>query len=349
MNFLRRLIGAPTSDTDNSKHTDLTKPSAIANGVAPEISLPGTATASSPPAPLIQGVTKYSTQEITEPRDFDPTPMFGVTRQLPPLESLTSKPSKHVIYGLSTDIGMIRNNNQDSVFTFYGSSVSAESRPDFGLFIVADGMGGHHDGEHASAIAIRVIALHMLENFYLALLKIAPNDVDRPILSEVLSEAVQKANEAVSGEIPEGGTTVTAAAMLSDLLCVAHVGDSRAYLIAQDKIEQITRDHSLVQRLIELDKLTKEEAETHPQRNVLYRAIGQSDELEVDTFSCRLGPGSRLMLCSDGLWNEVSDARFLHIVQSAKTPQEACDHLITLANDGGGRDNITVVLVQVPG
>jgi len=215
---------------------------------------------------------------------------------------------------------------------------------------VADGMGGHHDGERASAIAIRIIAQHVIEQFYLPMLKAAPKDTEnRPLIGEVLSEAVQKANEAVSGEIPEGGTTVTAAAILRDLVYLAHVGDSRAYLISSDGIEQITRDHSLVQRLIELDQLTPEEAAAHPQRNVLYRAIGQSENLEVDTGTRRLTPGSKLLLCSDGLWNQVSESNLQQIIKTSKTPQEACDHLIMLANDRGGPDNITVVLVQVPG
>lgn len=137
--------------------------------------------------------------------------------------------------------------------------------------------------------------------------------------------------------------------MLGDLAYIGHVGDSRAYLITNDNIEQITRDHSLVQRLIELDQLTPEEAVVHPQRNVLYRAIGQTENLEVDLLTRRLPPGSRLLLCSDGLWNLVPEEMILDIVRSTKTPQEACDRLITTANDRGGPDNITAILVQVPG
>jgi protein phosphatase len=174
-------------------------------------------------------------------------------------------------------------------------------------------------------------------------------DSDRPTVSETLSEAIQSANSAVSEQIPEGGTTVTAVIVLGDLAYVGHVGDSRAYLITDDGIEQITRDHSLVQRLIELDQLTPEEAAVHPQKNVLYRAIGQSDNLEVDALTRRLPRGSRVLLCSDGLWNQVSEELLASTVRSAKTPQEACDRLIALANERGGPDNITAILVQVPG
>jgi protein phosphatase len=343
MDFFRRLFGI--QPVDNAK--DVTKPS---GGITPpEISAPGTPIGPTPVA-SIQVPSKPSNDEINEAARIDPTPMlFGGTRQLPPLETFISKPGKHVVYGMGSDIGMIRGNNQDSMYAMFGTSSSVESRPDFGLFIVADGMGGHHDGERASAIAIRTISQFIMEGFYLALLKSTGADAERPIISEVLAEAVQKANETVSAEIPEGGTTVTSAAILGDLVYIAHVGDSRAYLITADGIEQITRDHSLVQRLIELDQLTPEEAAAHPQRNVLYRAIGQSENLEVDTITRRLTPGSRLLLCSDGLWNQISEANLLQIVQSSKGPQDACDHLIRIANDRGGPDNITVILIQIPG
>lgn len=355
MEFLKRLLGVSSDTAKADTSQDKTRPNqstaAAGSVAAPEITQPGTPVQTGTPAPSVQPSIKKSAEEINEAAVVDATPMlFGVTRQLPPLDATESKPGKHVVVGLNSDVGMIRSNNQDSLYTFVGSSMSVEGTPDFGLFVVADGMGGHHDGERASAIAIRIIAQHVLENFYLPLLKTSNKDTEnRPVIGEILSEAVQKANEAVSGEIPEGGTTVTAAAILRDLVYLAHVGDSRAYLIGNDGIEQITRDHSLVQRLIELDQLTPEEAAAHPQRNVLYRAIGQSENLEVDTGTRRLTPGARLLICSDGLWNQVSESNLQQIIKTAKTPQEACDHLIMLANDRGGPDNITVVLVQAPG
>jgi PPM family protein phosphatase len=345
MDFLRRLLGNKT----NSGEDTATRPG---GPPSPEITPPGVAVDTAAPAPIITGPLKRTPQEIAEAAVTDPTPVllgtFGSTKQLPPLES-SPKLGKHAVFGLGSDVGMVRNNNQDSMFTMFSATVSVESQPDFGLFIVADGMGGHHDGERASAIAVRIIAKHVVDNFYRSLVGATSPDADRPIISEVLSEAFQKANETVSGEIPEGGTTVTAAALLGDLVYIAHVGDSRAYMITSEAIEQITRDHSLVQRLIELDQLTPEEAAAHPQRNVLYRAIGQSENLEVDVLTHRLPANARLLLCSDGLWNQVTEQNLLQIVQSSKSPQEACDHLITLANDRGGPDNITVVLVQVPG
>src|SRR5258708_9068347 len=353
MDFLRRLFGLQS--TDASK--DLTRPSVSRTGApGPESSAPGPAT-EPPPAPIVESPPKparppkRTEEQINADAPIDATPMLfsAGTRQLPPIESITSKAGKKVTFGLSTEMGMIRGNNQDSMYALFSTSTRAESQPDFGLFIVADGMGGHHDGELASAVAIRTIAQYMAENFYIHLLKRAMPEADRPVLSEVLGTAIQKANEAVSEEIPEGGTTVTAAAILSDLVYIAHVGDSRAYLISADGIAQITRDHSLVQRLIELDQLTPEEAATHPQRNVLYRAIGQSEHLEIDAITRRLTPGVRLLLCSDGLWNQVSESNILQIVQGSKSQQDACDHLVTGANDRSGADNITVILVQTPG
>jgi protein phosphatase len=227
---------------------------------------------------------------------------------------------------------------------------SSEQRPDFGLFIVADGMGGHEHGEKASAMATRVVAKYVTDDIFMPMLYSDPGgNAERPTVAEVLRNAVQKANEIVSEQVPEGGTTVTAAAIMGNLVYIAHVGDSRAYLITQDGIEQITRDHSLVQRLIELDQLTPEDAIEHPQRNVLYRAIGQSESLDVDAITRQIPPGGYLLLCSDGLWNLVGKEEIQEIVlQHSGSNQAACEALVGLANERGGPDNITVVLVRVP-
>jgi protein phosphatase len=136
--------------------------------------------------------------------------------------------------------------------------------------------------------------------------------------------------------------------VIGGMAYIAHVGDSRIYLIQRDQIEQITRDHSLVQRLIELDQLTPEEARDHPQHNVLYRALGQNDSVEVDTLTRRLPKNSRLLICSDGLWNLVQDHEMVDVVRQFNNPQEACNKLIAMANMRGGTDNITVVLLYMP-
>jgi serine/threonine protein phosphatase PrpC len=213
--------------------------------------------------------------------------------------------------------------------------------------MVADGMGGHHDGEKASALTVRAVASHVTKNIYLPLLNRdgMPNQGE---MTDVLVEAVQEANSEVIDKVPDGGTTVSAVAVVGDIAHIVHVGDSRIYLITKEGVEQITRDHSIVQRYIELDHITREEAADHPQKNVLYRAIGQSEALEVDTLTRRLLPSTRLLLCSDGLWGQVHEKEIFEIVMNAANPQEACDKLVALANTRGGIDNITTILLKVP-
>lgn len=287
------------------------------------------------------------TQEIPLSETVEVGSGDGATRPLP-LESVISTHNEHLSFGQSTDVGMVRNNNQDSAFSFFSTSRSVEDRPDFGLFIVADGMGGHQLGEKASATATRTVASYITGEIYLPMVSSESDNGDRPPIVETLITAVQKANTEVLARIPEGGTTLTAAAIIRDLAYVVHVGDTRIYLVTKDGTEQITRDHSLVQRLIELHQLTPEEAQDHPQKNVLYRALGQNEGLEIDALTRRLPPNSRLLLCSDGLWNQISDKEIGEIAISYENPQEACDKLVALANTRGGTDNITAILLKIP-
>ena len=301
-----------------------------------------------------QAETNSSDEEDTVPvRDEDLQPVItqvaadGATRQLP-LETVIASRNAHLQFGQSTDVGMVRTNNQDAMLSLYYSNRSNDNRPDFGLFIVADGMGGHHDGERASAIVTRIVAKHVITNIFLPMIADADDSMEHPPLTESLTEAIQTANAEVLADVPDGGTTVTAVAVVGDLAYFAHVGDSRAYLIKDGKIEQVTRDHSLVQRLIELDQLTPEEAQDHPQQNVLYRAIGQSDSLEVDALTRRLPANSHLLLCSDGLWGLVEDDIIMSVIRENPNPQKACDKLVAMANSLGGKDNITAVMLHVP-
>jgi PPM family protein phosphatase len=271
------------------------------------------------------------------------------TRPLPPLETIVPQPGQRLVFGLLSDVGMVRGNNQDAVYAMVSSATTNDDPPDFGLFIVADGMGGHQEGERASAITVRTVTRYVLDEIYAPLIEQRMNDPERPSIADMLRAAVQAANEAVTSEIPEGGTTATIAIILGDLVYIAHVGDSRAYLLNGEGIEQVTRDHSLVQRLIELDQLTPEEAVTHPQRNVLYKAIGQSETLEVDTITRRMQPRACVLLCSDGLWNLIPEDTIQEVVRKSPHPQDACNTLVKMANERGGPDNITVVLVQAPG
>ncbi len=345
MDFLRRLLGLSSNS------------SAVAHPDEVSITYQADAEAARAPEPVIETppAEKPNSADASEAAkpNGDLKTVTGSesmgTRPLPPLETIVPKPGQRLVFGHLSDVGMVRGNNQDSVFTLFASSTSIDDLPDFGLFIVADGMGGHQEGERASAITTRIVARHVLREIYAVLLSQKMDEPERPSISNVLRAAVQEANESVTEQIPEGGTTVTTTVIIDDLAYIAHVGDSRAYLITDDRIEQITRDHSLVQRLIELDQLTPEEAAEHPQRNVLYRAIGQSETLDVDAITRRLPPHARLMLCSDGLWNMVPEDQIQEIVSRQKDPQEACNQLVKLANDRGGLDNITVTVIQMPG
>jgi serine/threonine protein phosphatase PrpC len=255
-----------------------------------------------------------------------------------------------LVVGQASHIGKVRKRNEDAYFTLQATlSQNGETFP-FGLFLVADGMGGHKGGELASALTARVVAEAVLEQFYLPWLTSDARDAmpQRPI-NEVILEAANEANLAVHRIAPEAGTTLTCALVQGTNAYIAHVGDSRAYVIRQGRLEQITQDHSLLARLIELGQISPEEAASHPQRNVLYKAIGQGTTLEVDFYLKSLPTNSYLLLCSDGLWGLIKEEVMAAIVREAPTPQEACHRLVREANARGGEDNITVILVQVRG
>lgn len=252
---------------------------------------------------------------------------------------------KRIIYGVKTDIGQSRMNNQDAVFALATHSASVFNQPSFGVFIVADGMGGHEHGEVASSIAARVVADHIQRELLIPMLAGTPVEN----VMEILETAVHKANNGVQAEVPDGGTTLTFAVLVENRAYVGQVGDSRAYVISQSKIEQITRSHTLVDRLVELGQLTREEVNSPnvTVKNVLYRALGQGEVLEVDTLTRQLKNEDYLLLCSDGLWNLIEDVNLQKIVTEAGSPQEACDVLVNLANEKGGYDNISVIVVKV--
>jgi protein phosphatase len=208
-------------------------------------------------------------------------------------------------------------------------------------------MGGHRSGEVASAVSVKTVARRLAQDSLLHLFDPDPYDDGLP-LQELVRMALEEANNSVVDRVPGGGTTLTVALLLGQLMTIGHVGDSRAYVLANNKVEVLTRDHSLVKRLEELGQLTEEEAAIHPQRNVLYKAIGQGANLEVDVSSHPIPQDGFLLLCSDGLWGVVEETEIQRIIWSADHPQHACDELIRAANAAGGPDNITAVLVYFP-
>jgi len=213
-----------------------------------------------------------------------------------------------------------------------------------GLFIVADGMGGHEAGELASSLAIKTL------DEFLTLETITNND------GQVLKDAVEIANrviynEAKSKSMCKGmGTTITAAIFKDYKLYIAHIGDSRAYLIRDGNIRLLTKDHSLVGELIRQGELTPQEAENHPHRNILTRALGTEPVVEIDLLEMVIQPGDILLLCTDGLSNFVNDQEILtEVVNNGNNLKNTVNNLVQLALKRGGLDNITVVLVSYDG
>ena len=221
--------------------------------------------------------------------------------------------------GARTDVGRVRKGNEDSY--------TAEDP----LFAVADGMGGHQGGEVASSVALEILSKG-----------------DGP-----LEELVRKANDEVfrrAGTDPglSGmGTTLTAIRHEGNVLRLAHVGDSRAYLLRDGTIQRLTKDHTVVERLVDEGRLTAEEADIHPQRSILTRALGVDESVQVDQGAIEPHVGDRLLLCSDGLTGVVGEEEITRILTDHAEPQEAADSLVDAANEGGGQDNITAVVIDV--
>ncbi|QIB26254.1 Stp1/IreP family PP2C-type Ser/Thr phosphatase [Caloranaerobacter azorensis] len=240
--------------------------------------------------------------------------------------------------GFCTDTGIVREINQDS---YYCSDID-----ELPLFVVADGMGGQNAGEVASMLAIST----MKEVLYEFKDKLLNDEIEIPyFINLALSRANYKIykqsleNERFSGM----GTTVTLAFIKSNKIYIGHVGDSRAYLIRESKLIQLTQDHSLVAELVRNGSITEEEAINHPQKNIITRAIGTEKEVKVDITSRDILTGDIIILCTDGLSNMVSDKDILKIMLSSENMQEACDKLTYIANERGGFDNTTVLAIRI--
>lgn len=272
-------------------------------------------------------------------------PTLEAAQRSSPAEASGPQPAQLVV-GCGQSVGKQREHNEDALFMLTTNLAEGNTSLPFGLYIVADGMGGHQHGEVASSLAIHAMASHMIQKLYLPLL----SGVEKPAdsIQEILQGGIQNAHRDITKEVPGGGTTITAALVIGDKVTIAHVGDSRAYILeAGGQIEPVTRDHSLVKRLVELGQITPEEAAVHPQRNVLYRALGQGEPFEPDLSSAHLPSRGYLLLCSDGLWGVVPEGEIQRLILTAPDPASACQRLIEAANAAGGPDNITAVLVRL--
>ena len=268
-----------------------------------------------------------------------------------------------------TDSGKQRDTNEDSTWQ---QVCEASNDKLIGLFIVCDGMGGHMGGEFASHWAIETIRQSLLDLFTprdpRATVLLSAEEVQASLagadltqkldsidLDERVRVAVQKANEVVyqlglnkPSQAADAGSTVTMALVKGNQAVIANVGDSRIYLLRDHAMRQISRDHSLVATLVESGQIRPEELFSHPQRSLIYRSLGQKNQIQVDTFLETIQEGDTLLLCSDGLWEMIQDEKImLKLIESAKSPEEACHKLIDAANVAGGEDNIGVVVVRV--
>ncbi len=247
--------------------------------------------------------------------------------------------------GRRTHPGKVRKNNEDSLLCIELSRMNQDTIQPICLVAVADGMGGHASGEQASNLVIDAIA--QIGAFELVALQ-------NPTFEEFgdwIKRAAQAANQAVyearqlAGN--DMGSTLVLGLIIGSQAYMGHVGDSRIYLANADGIKQLSTDHSLVQHLISIGKITPDEAKTHPQRNVIYRSLGEKQLVEADIFTQQLFADDRLLLCSDGLTNLVDDQKIHQIIMEACSPQAACDQLVEAANAAGGEDNISVLVLKV--
>ncbi|QPC84353.1 protein phosphatase 2C domain-containing protein [Phototrophicus methaneseepsis] len=304
------------------------------------------------PLPTPEATTDSAT-ESAEPGEEDdlrqtrPLLHNGATTNRLPTESVIALENSGLIYGHATDVGQHRKNNEDSLLAYGFSISSMDEFPDFGVFIIADGMGGHKDGDRASATAVRSIATGITRKLYFNILRGTPM-TQLPPVNELLVEEVENANAEIRSLTSDGGTTCTAALVIGRRVFIAHTGDSRAYIVKMDGIERITRDHSLAERLRETGVMTEQEAAMHPQGNQLYSALGMSDDPRIDSWTRTLGKGTRLLLCSDGLWNMVPDGQIYSIMMQHPVPQDACNRLVAAANENGGLDNISAIILYMP-
>lgn len=233
-----------------------------------------------------------------------------------------------------TDIGSKRTMNQDSVYCNENSVGSFQN-----LFIVADGMGGHKAGDYASRLCVE----KMVDS-------IKKSKSVTPVT--ILEEAVTGANTDVLAEAKtnvqyEGmGTTMVACTLQENTLYIANIGDSRLYII-NDDIKQITKDHSWVEEMVKKGEITESQARIHPQKNIITRALGIDETVHADYFEVDVRPDDKILMCSDGLTNMVEDDDIEYIVRHSSSIEKAVENLVAKANENGGKDNITVILVQI--
>ncbi len=298
------------------------------------------------PAPLRPIVERAMQRQYASVQDVLTDLSLLPTLSPPPSRSL--KPS----HGQATHPGQKHTRNEDAVVTFtFDKEQKGRSVP-VSFYLVADGMGGHQAGDLASRTVNRIVTNWIIQTKVLPDLHKETHPLStEDTTGEMLTQAIQQANETLVEHRQTAnsnlGSTVTAALIIGDVATITNVGDSRTYLLRDGQMEQITQDHSLVAQLVDVGVIKPEDVRSHPQRNQIYRCLGHKSDVEVDTFTRKLQAGDVLVLCSDGLWEMVLDDEIQRTVETARSPQKACDTLIEAANRAGGKDNIAVIVVEM--
>jgi len=275
----------------------------------------------------------------------------------------------HITFAAKTDIGRERRHNEDGIAAFEFSTSTDSRQASCALFVVSDGMGGHNAGEIASMTAVESMVSSVLrlfmpkifqthfyalpEHVYNYHFKKQAKSLSTPNAAKILLRALQRANVDIidlSRKNPAFfgmGATMTVALLVDRHLTVGNVGDSRCYVFQDDALKQITRDHTIVTQMVELGKLTAEEALKHPGRNFLYKSLGSDDNTQFDVFETELVPPAWVLLSSDGLTNMVPDAEITRTIQRGGQPRQIADRLVRMANRAGGKDNISVIVAKL--
>lgn len=234
--------------------------------------------------------------------------------------------------GILSDVGKVRKLNEDYVSYYNGA--------DFTIYVIADGMGGHNAGEVASKLAVETVIEHMKSVGELTDMK------------DDLLLAINKANSNIfelsnkDKKLAGMGTTITVCLVKNGQMIIGNVGDSSCYVLKKDGITKVTKDHSLVQQLIDEGSITEEQAAIHPNKNIITRALGTNKSVEVDIFNVALGDVKKVLMCTDGLSNEVSLSEMYDIILRNNNNENACSQLVELSKLKGGRDNISVIVFE---
>ncbi len=319
------------------------------------------------PEPTFFNVRPPNLDDATQPLpniDLSYTPTVPLNR----LDDVITTPSgngtissprrlacKQLEVAYASDMGMVRGNNEDSVIAFVGMVPRTDTSQEkqFGFFAVADGMGGHDNGEVASNMAVRISLGGVLREFYIRALDGRTPGKTGELPGDILVNVIEEANQAIieAGIANHGnmGTTLTSAVVIDNMAYIGHIGDSRLYGMEKEtnQLKQLTKDHSQVARLVEYGALTPQEARESQHRSVLYRSLGQRLGFYADSDFFIVSEYSRFLICSDGLWDMISDEEIERIMKSYDDPAATSQELIRAANAAGGDDNVSVVVVKL--